>query len=150
MKMIFILVCMLSLSACMRADYDVIGKVDQSQKTVAMAPGGSRSVIAIKHKLREQGWTVLVLGNSVTSEVTGSEIVTRGSVHARYTLDVKLRQVDTCITGEAALIARAVLVDNKTNAEVFTYSASACEDDVAANITDLMNGTAPSKPKFSD
>ena len=136
-------VLLLFLTACASVHYDVSGNIDPRDKTVAIGPGGPPWAVELKRQLRENGWQIVVLNNAITSETIGRQRVTKNNSNARYTLHYRYHQFGPCWNGSTSLDMQASLVDNRTNQEVFDYSARSCSSEVNRNILSMMNGSVP-------
>lgn len=134
MRWTALLSCLL-LAGC-HATVAQYATIDQATKSVTVPAGGGGLARAVKTKLAEAGWDIVVLPgpNVAIGDPTVAPGLQSGVTYqSRYLLLVESRVFDKCFNFQPAVDYDLSLVDTKTGAEVFTMAGAGCESDVAAD-----------------
>lgn len=108
--------------------------LDLSDRSITVPPGGSGLTGAIKSRLSESGWRMLVdAGPTMTKGTVGKEVelATSGTFNSRYRLALRWEQFDLCLNLQPMLRFDVSVIDNKTGAEVMTMSGTDCQSTIA-------------------
>ena len=129
----FVLLALLLLSACVSADMREYGKVDLTEKTITVPPGGGL-VAELKDILNKQGWKSVVYRGPDVTEGRGGENVnlkTYNTFNTRYRLLLTASRFDTCLGHmDGAYQYNMSMIDNKTGQEVMVMGGRACESQI--------------------
>jgi hypothetical protein len=139
MKFLPIALLPLLLCACMSADVRQYGKVDSTQKSITVPPGGDLAA-DLKDILKQRGWTLVVDRGPDVVRGSGGESVdlkAYNTFKTRYRLLLSYRRFDTCIGHmDGAYHYNLSMIDNKSGEEVMVMGGNAC----ASQIKDKFEG----------
>lgn len=129
-------------SACVNSEVRVIERVDTSNKTMRVPPGGGLNGL-LKDELRNRGWKIFVAsGPTVTTGQVGqnTNLETTRTEIARYGLLLNYQRVDLCITGYAMYVYDLSVVDFLKGTEVLTLSGRDCGNWIASKFASALEG----------
>ena len=131
----------LLLSACMSADLRQYGKIDNSEKSITVPPGGGLAA-ELKDILNKQGWTLVVdRGPDVIAGTSGGSVNLKSynTFNSRYRLLLSATRFDTCIGHmDGAYRYNMSMIDNKTGQEIMVMGGSACESQIKSKFQSFL------------
>lgn len=143
-KALCICVMGLTLQAC-AANIQKYGEIDKNNKTITV-PAGSKGLKGeIKKALAEDGWSMSVYrGPDVTEGTMGGEtkLESYNTYNTRYTLAMASNVYDVCLNFSPAVSYDISLIDNKTGTEIITMDGEGCENGIAQEFLQALNGQA--------
>lgn len=141
MKAVLIALIAASLSACMSADMRQYGKLDPSEKSMTVPPGGGLAA-ELKDMLNRRGWTLVVDRGPDVIEGRNSDSVNLKSYNTfntRYRLMLKASRFDICIGMGDAYSYNMSVIDNKTGRELMVMEGRACESQIKSKFESFLN-----------
>lgn len=136
------LLCLFGCATGTKFQIQKYAEIDKWEKTITVAAGSDGLRGQLKQSLANDGWKMVVYrGVSVTEGQIGEKtrVEQYETYSTRYRLLTSQVRFDTCIpSGDAYVKYDISLVDNKTNAEVFTLSGTACGNDVVEKFDALI------------
>lgn len=132
---------LLLLSACVSADMRQYGKVDLTQKTITVPPGGGL-VAELKDILNKQGWKFVVDRGPDVIEGRNSEsvkLMSYNTFNTRYRLMLSATRFDTCLGHmDGAYNYNMSVIDNKTGQELMVMGGRACESQIKSKFESFI------------
>jgi hypothetical protein len=128
------------LSACMSPDVRQYGKIDNTEKSITVPPGGGL-VAELKDVLIQHGWTLVVDRGPDVIEGKNSESVklkSYNTFNSRYRLLLAANRFDTCLSMDGAYRYSLSMIDNKTGQEVMVMGGSACEYQIKSKFESFL------------
>ena len=118
------------------------GGFDPSERSITVSQGGSGLGGAIKARLRNAGWTLVVdRGPVVTRGSLGenTDIATSGTYRSRYRLNVAVLAAEPAITGDTVYRYDVSIVDNREGAEVLTMNGRGLGHEIVRRLMTAIN-----------
>jgi len=145
MKRVVLTVCIpiiFLLSSCMSSNVQVYNQIDSSDKTITVPAGNSLLIGALKTKLKEMGWKLVIDRGPIRTVGTigkNTNIATGNTFNTRYRLVIQQFQFDYCLTGSAAINYDLSIIDNNSGEEVISQSGKDCQDRAVAKFISALN-----------
>jgi len=131
----------LLVSACMSADLRQYGKIDNTQKSITVPPGGGL-IAELKDILTKQGWTLVVdRGPDVIEGQSGESVKLKSynTFNSRYRLLLSANRFDTCIGRmDGAYRYNMSMIDNKSGQEIMVMGGAACESQIKGKFESFL------------
>ena len=125
----------------MSADVRQYGKIDNTQKSITVPPGGGL-VAELKDILNQHGWTLVVDRGPNVIEGQNSESVklkSYNTFNSRYRLLLSANRFDTCIGHmDGAYRYNMSMIDNKTGQEIMVMGGAACESRIKSKFESFL------------
>ena len=144
LKKMFLLATLAVLAGCATHNVQVYSRIDTSDKTITVQPGGEGLNGKLKQALAKDGWKMVVYGGPAVTEGTlgdKTKLKQYDSFNSRYQLVVASNQFDICFKGLAPDITYDIsMIDTKTGSEVLTINGKGCEPDAVNAFMDALHG----------
>ena len=126
---------------CMSYRVRTFERVDNSDRTITVPPGGGLTG-AVKEALAKEGWKITVYrGPEVTEGALGerTRLERGGTFTTRYAMFLRWNQYDVCVPMFDPAYNYAVsVVDNKNGSEVLTLSGRGCEGRIVDKLVEAL------------
>jgi len=144
MKRLLLAIMALTLSACMSADLRQYGKVDNTEKSITVPPGGDLAA-DLKDILNQRGWNLVVDRGPNVIEGQGGETVALKSYSTfktRYRLLLRFSRFDTCMGHmDGAYTYNLSMIDNKNGKEIMVMGGSACASQIKTKFEGFLDAS---------